>query len=261
MREGVIQRRGRRQGQPRLAHPAGAGQRDQPHVRPGNDRQQALHVVITPDQRRGRHRQAGVSAEALQRGEVLPQARGGQLIDAFRRADILQPVEPQVPDRRPVRQRARPLERWLGQHHLAAVRGRCDPRGPVHIHPDIAVLVPGHLPAMQAHPDPDRIPARPVMGGQGALRSQTARHRVGGGLERHEEAVSLGGYLTATPGLELRAQQDAMIRQRFPVPVTETAQQRGRTLDVAEQHRDGTVGQFPHPPIIAANPRQLRLRS
>jgi len=163
-----------------------------------------------------------VSAEALQRGEVLPQARGGQLVDAFRRADVLQPVDPQVPHRRPLRQRPCLLERHLRQHHLAAVRGRGDPRGPVQIHPDMTVLIPGHLPGMQAHPGPDRIPARPVMGGQGALRGQTARHCVGGGPERHEEAVSFGGYLMAVPGPERRAQQNAVIRQRFPVPVTET---------------------------------------
>jgi hypothetical protein len=37
------------------------------------------------------------------------------------------------------------------------------------------------------------------------------------------------------------------------VSVAETAQQRGRTLDVAEQHRDGTRRQIPHPSIIAGN--------
>jgi hypothetical protein len=205
------------QGQPGLADSAGAGQRHQPHPGPGDGRAQALQVVIPPDQRRGRHGQARLGAQALQRREIRPRARPGQLVDALRRADVLQPVELQVPDRRPVRQRARQLERRLGQHHLAAVRGRGDPRRPVHVHTDVVILVRDRLPGMQAHPDPHGVPVRPVMPGQGALRRQGAGHRIAREREHHEEAVTLGGDLPAMSGRERRAQQGAMVRQMLAV--------------------------------------------
>jgi hypothetical protein len=44
-----------------------------------------------------------------------------------------------------------------GADHLPTMRGRRDPRRPVHIQPDIAVLVSGRLSRVQAHPDPYRL--------------------------------------------------------------------------------------------------------
>ena len=103
---------------------------------------------------------------------------------------------------------------------------------------------------MQAHPDPHRDPAGPVMRGKGALRRHAASDRVPRRLEHDEEAVALGPHLLPADEGERGAQQGALSRQRLAVPVTETTQQYRRALDVAEQHRDGPRRQLPHAPII-----------
>src|SRR6266516_6882966 len=124
----------------------------------------------------------------------------------------------------------------------------------MHVHSDVAVLVTGWLTRMQAHPDPNRHTAGPVMAGQSTLRRYAAAHRIAGRLEHHEKAVALGPQLPAAAGAERGAQQGALGGQRRSVvAVTETAQQRRRPLDVAEEQRHGTRGKPPHPSIITAS--------
>ena len=59
---------------------------------------------LPADQRRQRHRQAGLGTQALQRREPLRQARNHQLADPLRHLDVLQPVPAQIPHRHPGRQ-------------------------------------------------------------------------------------------------------------------------------------------------------------
>ncbi len=159
MRECRVQRRRRGQGQPGLADAAGAGQRHQPHLRLGERGAQVLQVAVPPDQRRHRHRQARLGPRLFSGGKSSRRPGPGQLVDVLRLPDVLQPVKPQVPDGHPGRQPGcRQQPRRLGQHHLTAVRGRRDPRRPVHVHADVAVLVPGRLARVQAHPDPHGMP-------------------------------------------------------------------------------------------------------
>ena len=102
------------------------------------------------------------------------------------------------------------LSGGVGEHYLAAVRGRRDPGCPVHVKPDIAVLVAGGLTGVQAHPDPDRGAARPVMAGQGALARDAAADGIPGRLEHHEETVALGAQFLAAGGQERGPQQRAL---------------------------------------------------
>jgi len=104
---------------------------------------------------------------------------------------------------------------------------------------------------MQAHPDPHDDAARPVMNGQSALRVQAAANRIARGFEHDEEAVPLSPHLAATVRRDRGTEQGAQSRERLGVPVTETVQQRRRTLDVAEEHRDGAFREPLHPSIIA----------
>jgi hypothetical protein len=76
VRERLIQRGRRGQRQPRLADPAGAGQRHQPDLRPAQRGADLLQVVVPADQRRQRHRQPARRAQALQRRELAPPAQG-----------------------------------------------------------------------------------------------------------------------------------------------------------------------------------------
>jgi hypothetical protein len=98
--------------------------------------------------------------------------------------------------------RRRQQPRRIGQHHLPAMRGRRDPRRPVHVQPGIPVLVPARLPRVQTHPDPDHLPAWPVMAGEGPLSRQAAAHRISGRLEHHEKAVALSPQLMAAETAE-----------------------------------------------------------
>jgi hypothetical protein len=241
--------------QPGLADPPGAGQRHQPAPRPGQHGAQPPDILIPADQSRGRHRKAAGRAQALQRREVLRQARAGQLIDPLRRRQVLQPVHAQIPHRHPGGQPGlRQQPGRIRQHHLPAMRGRRDPRRPVHIHPHIPVLVPHRLTRMQAHPDPHRNPTGPGVAGQGALRRHTARDRPGRRGEHHEETVPLGAHLMAATGRDRRAHNGTLRRQRLAVPVTQAAQQRRRSLDVAEEHRHGPGRELAHAPIIRRVP-------
>ena len=122
------------------------------------------------------------------------------------------------------------------------------------VHPDVAVLVAGWLTRMQAHPDPDRDTARPVMAGQSTLRRHATAHRIAGRLEHDEKTVTLGPQLPAAAAAESGAQQGALGGQRRSVvAVTEAAQQRRRPLDVAEEQRHGPRRKPPHPSIITAS--------
>ena len=144
--------------------------------------------------------------------------------------------------------------RRVGRHHLAAMCGCRDPGCPVNIEPDVPILMPGGLAGVQAHPGPQADAAGPVVAGQVTLRGQATANRVGGGVEHDEEAVSLGAHLVAAELAKQGPLNRALGRQGFAVPVAKTAQQRRRALDVAEEHRDGPRGEFPHTPDYQATP-------
>jgi len=146
VREGAAQRCSGVYGQPSLADTARAGEGHQPYPGLTDEGTQPLEVVFPAHQRRGRSRQVGRGTQALQRREALGQSRAGQLADVFRLIDVLQPVEAQVTDGQFGGQPGlRQLPGDLGHHHLASVRGGRDPRGPVQVHPDVPVFVPGRL--------------------------------------------------------------------------------------------------------------------
>ncbi len=208
---------------------------------------QLAELLVPADQRRQRRREAGLRTQALQWRELPGQAGGDQLVDMLRRLDVLEPVPAQVTHGHPGGQPGlRKLPCRVGQHYLAAMRSGRDPRRPVHVEPDIAVLVPGRLTRVQAHPDPHGDAARPVMPGQGALAGHAAADRIPGRLEHDEKAVALGTQLPAPVGQERGAQQSPLRRQRLGVAVSHPAQERRRPLDVAEQQRHGPGGKLPH---------------
>jgi hypothetical protein len=80
-----------------------------------------------------------------------------------------------------------------------ARRARSPRSAPPGGHPCRRSRPPGPpAPRMQAHPDPDRHPARPVVPPQRPLGRHAARHRVAGRGEDHEETIPLGPHLQAT---------------------------------------------------------------
>ena len=69
------------------------------------------------------------------------------------------------------------------QQHLAAVTGRHDPRGAVDGGPEVVAAPLLGLPAVDAHPHPQRAGLAPRLGDQAALRREARR----GGVERARE--------------------------------------------------------------------------
>ena len=114
--------------------------------------------------------------QRLQRREVL----GPELEETLGRAQVLQPVQAEI-----AHIGAGEVGRRLRQQHLPAVPSGGDPRRPVHVEPDVALVGPERLPRVQSHPHPHR-PA-----GKRALRVGGGRHRIGRTRERDEERIAL----------------------------------------------------------------------
>jgi hypothetical protein len=76
------------------------------------------------------------------RRELVVQSRDDELVDPFRRVDVLQPVQPDVASRDTgIQARFNELASGFGQHDLAAVRRGGDARRPVDVQADESVLV------------------------------------------------------------------------------------------------------------------------
>jgi hypothetical protein len=130
-------------------------------------------LPVTPDERRqlGREvvRQRRV-AERAQRRETGGQAVRVQLENALRAAEVLEPVDAEIGERRAGRE---PVPdqggRRLRDQDLAAVRDAGQPGGAVDVQAHQAGHGSGGLAGVDAHPDPDVLPARPGVGRQGPL--------------------------------------------------------------------------------------------
>src|SRR6185436_19396752 len=107
-----------------------------------------------------------------------------------------------------------------------------------------AVVVPGGLAGVQAHPDTGHRTTGPVPAGQAALGLRAGCYRVRGRAEDDED-VSLGAELGAVMAAERLALQPALGRQQVTVAVTEPGQQPGRALHITEEHGDSAGGQLP----------------
>ena len=173
--------RGHLDRQTRLADAAGTDQRDEAIPTLAHQTSQDFHVVLASKER-GRRRPlarqiVGWALERPQRRKVRGQPFGDDLIQPQRATRSFRRCSPRSCS-------PTPLDRLTGQDplgrladdHLPAVRRRADPRGAVHVHPDI---VPAHHPRLarvQPHPDPQRHSARPRARGQRPLRGDRRAH-------------------------------------------------------------------------------------
>ncbi len=168
--------------------------------------------------------------------------------------DVLEPVQAEPADRHAVRHPAGHPGRRVGQHDLTAVRAGGDPGRQVHVHADVAVLVPCGLTGVQAHPDPHAPAVRPGVGSQRALRPDGCVQRLDDALEHDEEAVALGPHLVATVACEGVPQDRALGSEHRRVPVAQPGEQPGGTLDVAEEQGQGALREVGlHARIITAS--------
>ena len=103
-----------------------------------------------------------------------------ELEETLRRAQVLQPVQAEV-----AHIGAGEVRRRLRQEHLPPVPGGRDPRRPVHVEPDIALVRPERLAGVQPHPHAHRAARKR------ALRVGGGGHGVGRAREGDEERVAL----------------------------------------------------------------------
>ena len=134
-----------------------------------------------------------------------------QLEDPFRAAQVLQPVHPQIGQGRARRQPVpHQHRRRLRHQHLPPVADRGHPGGPVHLQAHQARRSPRRLPAMDAHPHPDPLPARPRMVLEGLLHLQYRRHAPTQRGEHGEERVPLRVHFAAVVRGQRRPDQRVM---------------------------------------------------
>ena len=185
--------------------PPGPGQRHEPDVGPPQQRRDLVDLPLATEERRRRNRQVRL-VQRLQRREVVRP----ELEETLRRAQVLQPVQAEVAHLGTGEIRGR-----LRQEHLPAVPGGGDPRRPVHVEPDVALVGPERLARVQAHPHAHRAVRKR------ALRVGGGRHGVGRAREGDEERVALRVDLDPVvppPGVP---QRTAVLGEHVRVPVAE----------------------------------------
>ncbi len=149
----------------------------------------------------------------------------------------------QIAQRRVVKQRGS----RLGDKHLAAMTGGHDPRGPVHIHPDVIRSHQQWVAGMNAHPHPQFGVVRPFRRSQRPLPSRSRLRRVLSPPEHNEERVPLRPDLVPAVTRKRLPQQPAVTLEHHHVPLgTQPLQQSCRALDVGKQQSDGSYRLLRH---------------
>jgi hypothetical protein len=157
------------------------------------------------------------------------------------------------------------LARGARDQHLPAVSGSADPRRAVHVQTDVVVQADLRLAGVDAHPHAHLDALGPALGRQRPLRAHRSGDRVARPREGDEEAIPLGVDLATVVLVERRPQQAVMLAKHLGVAAAQSRQQQRRTLDVAEQERDGPARKLRHtrsyaqspPPVKSARPRAV----
>jgi hypothetical protein len=217
-------RSGGLQGEARLPGAARTDERQQPDVVARQERCKLAELPLPAEERCCRNRQVR-PVERLQ-GAELPVAELEQPLGS---REVLEPMLPQVADVHVAHERT---SRRRDQH-LAAVSRRRDPRRPVHVDPDVALL--GHERRPRVHPDAH--PDRP--GGEHFLALPCGCDRARRCREGDEERVALRVDLDPVVTGERPAQRVPVLGERVGVPfVAELVKQPSRSLHVGEEERD-----------------------
>ena len=137
--------------------------------------------------------------------------------------------------------------------------GGGDPRCPVYVEPDVAVVGPERLPCVQPHPHPHRA-AR-----ERELRVRGGHHCIGCARKGDEERIALCVDLDPLVPPPRLPQRTAVLGKHTRIPVAQLPEQARRPFYVGEEerHRPGRELR-PHPSILSRpeprhHPRELSI--
>ena len=119
-----------------------------------------------------------------------------------------------------------------------------DARCAMHAEAVVALGSKRRLAGMNTDPNLHLCPLWPVVRGEGTLTRDRRCHSLLGSDERNKEGITLRPDLAPAVLLKGRAKQSMMLREYVTVTVPQLDRDSGRTLDIAEQQRDGTAGQL-----------------
>ena len=199
------------EGEPGLARPAWPDQREQAASGVLQQPVDRFELRRAADERRSWQREVlHAGLDRLQQREVAREPVHLELVDALRRAQILEAVHTEVADSRIHERTGR-----LRQEHLPAVPDGGDPRALVHVEADITLLGQPRLARVQPHSN-----AYPAAR-QRALAVRSSGDGVRRAGENDEERVTLRVDLDALMLRKGRAEPPPMLVQRLPVLVAE----------------------------------------
>ena len=124
--------------------------------------------------------------------------------------------------------------------HLAAVTGRADPRGAMHLDPHVGPCADPPLARVQPHAHADPRVVGPRMPLERELRLDRGTEGRGCGREDGEERVALRADDQAVVRLDRRPHDVVMLLEQRRVRVAEVLDEPRAPLDVGEQERDGS---------------------
>ena len=147
------------------------------------------------------------------------------------------------------------------EQHLAAVPGRHDPGGAVHGGAEVVAAPLLGLPAVDAHPHPQRAGLAPRLGDQAALRGEARRRRVDrAGEDRHHPVAGRLDH-RAAGSLDGVAQDRVVPAEGDLHAVRELLPQARAALQVGEQEGQGSGRGHLHVPIIGLQSPRRRSRT
>ena len=190
----------------RLARSSRAGQRDEPALR--EERRRPGDLVFPAHERGELGRQADGNLEAPDRWELGGEALDHQVEQVLGVGQILQPMHAQAADRHPLGQVVLDqTSRRVRDDDLSSPPHCRDPRGPVHVEPEIVIAPEDGVACVHPHAYPQGMSLGPAVSVEPSLRLHHRSDRGAGRLEDDEERVPFGPDLHS-PLLRYRVPND-----------------------------------------------------
>ena len=233
-----------------LARAARAGERDQ--TRDGDQPVHLSELGVAADKARHLRREIIEQPRVVERPkrrESRWKAVGLELEDLLGPAEVLQPVQAEVPEGGARRQRvAEQGSRRSRNHDLPPVGDCRDTGSAVDVETDQAGGCLGRLTGVDAHPDPDCLTGWPRVRNERPLHLNRRSHASPRRGEYREERVALRVDLLAAMRGEAGPDQPMVVGENLRVRIAQALQQRRGTLDVSEEKGERLRSHRPEAP-------------